>query len=80
MTDTSSLTVKIVPASASEIPIASALRAEMASEMGQDWDAAHPGWRERYFEYFSARQADDQSQIFCSARRANDRDADSVSG
>ena len=40
------------------------MRAVMASEMGNNWDADHPGWRERFALYFSERQEAGESQLF----------------
>ena len=50
-------------ADAGDLKFAAEMRAAMAVEMGDDWDPKHPGWRERYVEYFAARQKDQQSQV-----------------
>jgi GNAT superfamily N-acetyltransferase len=63
--------IEIFPAQASEISIASELRASMAKEMGEDWDKAHAGWRDLFVEYFTLRQASGKSQIFFARKDGN---------
>jgi GNAT superfamily N-acetyltransferase len=55
----------VAPAQGEEFYAAADLRATMAEEMGDGWDERYPGWRERFVEYFQARQSAGQSQIIC---------------
>lgn len=56
---------QIVPASIEQLMGAAELRAIMANESGSDWDAAHPGWRERFVDYFARKQEYGEAQLFC---------------
>lgn len=47
-----------------EMPLVARLRAQMAAEMGGDWDVAHPGWRTRFAQYFGGRQRSAKAQAF----------------
>jgi GNAT superfamily N-acetyltransferase len=58
------LELEIVPARNEELPQVAQLRGVMAKEMGDDWDADHSGWRERFVEYFARRQDAYLSQFF----------------
>ncbi|HKE35893.1 MAG TPA: GNAT family N-acetyltransferase [Candidatus Baltobacteraceae bacterium] len=60
--------VVIRPAVAGEIGAAAALRADMANEMGQDWDTEHPGWRNGFVQFFSDKQARGDAQLFYAER------------
>ena len=57
-----------------ELSAVARLRAQMAQEMGGDWDIAHPGWRTRFMEFFGGKQSSGRSQIFVAA------DGDNVVG
>lgn len=50
-------------ASLAEFECAAELRHRMAREMGRDWDRDHPGWRERYAEFFRDRQRRGDAQL-----------------
>ena len=52
------------PAELGELGVAADLRAEMALEMGHDWDREHPGWRERFAEFFREKQRRGDAQLF----------------
>lgn len=54
----------IAAASKEQLRVAANLRSAMAAEGGADWDTDHPGWRERYAEYFAHKQAEHQGQLF----------------
>lgn len=56
--------IQIIPAPLAELVHTAALRAAMATEMGHDWDEDHPGWRERFMEYFGDKQKSGQAQLF----------------
>jgi len=47
-----------------ELESAAAMRAQMAVEMGRGWDDRYPGWRERFAEYWRARQRAGTAQVF----------------
>lgn len=48
-----------------EINVAVALRADMVREMNaRDPDEKHPGWRKRYFTFFSSRVAQGTAALF----------------
>ncbi len=47
-----------------DFALAADMRAAMATEMGNHWDDDHPGWRERFAQYFSERQESGESQLF----------------
>lgn len=51
-------------AGAHEYPAAARLRAEMALEMGSDFDAQSADWRSRFCAYFSGKQAAASAQLF----------------
>ena len=53
-----------------DFEFATAMRSAMDAENGIDHDALHPGWRERFREYFGSRQARGDAQIFA-ARMEN---------
>lgn len=53
---------------------AAQLRAEMALEMGTDWDASFSGWRERYIAFFAGRAKHDEAQLYIA------RDGNHVAG
>lgn len=52
------------PALQKELAAVARLRAQMAQEMGGDWDIAHPGWRTRFMQFFGGKQHSGRSQIF----------------
>jgi ribosomal protein S18 acetylase RimI-like enzyme len=54
----------IASASQEQMRAAADLRQAMAFEGGEDWDANHPGWRDRYAEYFARKQAEYKGQLF----------------
>jgi GNAT superfamily N-acetyltransferase len=54
----------IYAAAADDLHIAAEMRGIMAAEMGNDWDTDHPGWRQRFAEYFSNKQKRGDSQTF----------------
>jgi len=54
----------IAPATKEELTLAANLRFAMAVEGGANWDVEHPGWRERYVEYFSKKQDDNLGEHF----------------
>jgi GNAT superfamily N-acetyltransferase len=56
--------VNVRPATLGELSTAAALRAQMAREDGRDWDARHPGWRERFAEFWREKQAAGRAQFF----------------
>ena len=60
--------VIVRPASLDEIGAAAHLRAIMAREMGNDWDAAHPGWRDGFVQFFRNKQAGGDAQLFYAER------------
>ena len=48
-----------------ELAATAGLRREMILEIdGVDYDALHPGWRERYLAFFSGNQASGRGQFF----------------
>lgn len=51
-----------------EIGVAAELRACMAREMGNDWDAEHPGWREGFVQFFRDKQSRGDAQLFYAER------------
>lgn len=53
---------------------AAQLRAEMALEMGNDWDATSPGWRGRYAAFFGQRAGVGEAQLYLA------RDGDETAG
>lgn len=56
--------VRIAPADREDLPAVARLRGVMAVEMGNDWDGPHPGWQERFAEYFRGKIAMGHGQIF----------------
>jgi GNAT superfamily N-acetyltransferase len=56
--------IEVSPAQSDELHLVAELRAVMAQEMGENWDNNYSGWRERFVEYFSDKQAIGQSQFF----------------
>ncbi|MBX9720659.1 MAG: GNAT family N-acetyltransferase [Candidatus Obscuribacterales bacterium] len=54
----------ISPVTEDELTLAADLRAEMAADMGNDWDSQYDGWRKRFIEYFGAKQSEGKSQLF----------------
>ena len=57
-------------ASADEFPIAAELRAEMAIEMGNDFDELAKDWRTKFCAFFGGKQSSGNGQLFL----AYDRD------
>ena len=51
-------------AGADEFPAAAELRAEMALEMGSDFDALSPDWRPKWCAFFGGKQATGNGQLF----------------
>lgn len=47
-----------------QFAIAAGLRQEMSIEMGGDFDAMRPGWRNRFCEFFSTKQRAGEAQLF----------------
>ena len=60
--------VVVRPAGLAEIGIAAELRAGMAREMDNDWDAQHPGWRNGFTQFFHNKQACGDAQVFYADR------------
>ena len=56
--------VKIVRAASDDLHHAAELRKVMAVEMGSDWDKDHPGWQERFAEYWRQKQEAQVAQVF----------------
>ncbi len=52
------------PGSPDDYLLAAEMRQEMAIELEGDWDAEHPGWRQRFADYFARRQAAGRAQLF----------------
>jgi len=61
----------IAPATLEELGVAADLRADMAREMGHDWDREHPGWRARFAEFFADKQRHGDAQVFYARRDGN---------
>lgn len=49
---------------AADLGQAADLRGQMAIEHGKNWDADHPGWKNRFVEYFARRMETGISQCF----------------
>lgn len=47
-----------------DFELGAVLRGEMATEMGNDWDAENPDWAARYAEYFRSRAERGDAQLF----------------
>ncbi len=47
-----------------EFPIAAALRAEMALEMGDDFDARAADWRMKFCQYFRGKRGSGDAELF----------------
>ncbi|MBV8638187.1 MAG: GNAT family N-acetyltransferase [Candidatus Eremiobacteraeota bacterium] len=60
------MSVRIVAAGLDEYEAALDLRAEMSRDSHESapWDESSPGWRERFREFFTERQALDRAQLF----------------
>lgn len=60
--------VVVRPARLEELGIAAEMRAVMAREMDGDWDAEHPGWRDKFVQFFRDKQARGDAQLFYAER------------
>lgn len=56
--------IELRAAKPQEFGMAAQLRAEMAREMGDDWDARSSAWRARFSKYFGAKQRDGVAELF----------------
>jgi len=51
-----------------ELEKAAELRAQMAREMGNEWDVEHPGWRDGFVQFFREKQKRGDAQLFYAER------------
>jgi ribosomal protein S18 acetylase RimI-like enzyme len=54
----------VVPATSDTFAVAARMRADMALEMGNDWDSDHPGWHTRFIEFFTEKQRSRHGEAF----------------